>query len=251
MSRVPRKLNPDNRDPPDRGYPPLGMLGPRAIAWWALRTMTDGVRIEGLNNVPDTGGVLLVARHYHHLLDGAVLVDRLPRPVHVVVALDWTANAPQRRWMERACAWAQWPVILRPRTTRDAAEVPRYLRSGLRQAAALVAAGRVVAMFPEGYPVVDPTASHATPRDRDADGMLPFAPGFRTIADLALRSHAASGGERGPAPLGRARPLAIVPVGFVYEPHGRRWRIVARFGASLDARAGVAAAEDAVRALSR
>ncbi len=230
------------------------MLGPRAIAWWALRTKTSGVRVEGLDNVPDRGGVLLVARHYHHLLDGAVLIGRVPRPVHVVVGLDWTANARQRRWMERACAWAQWPVILRPRTTSsggyDASEVARYLRSGLRHAAELLAAGRVVAMFPEGYPVVDPTAAAETPRDRDAEGMLPFASGFRTIAQLAARSRATPDGGLDAAANGRDVRIAIVPVGFGYERDGAKWRITARFGAPLPSDADAGTVERAVRALS-
>ena len=218
------------------------MLGPRAIAWWALRTMTDGVTVEGLERVPRTGPVLLAARHYHHLLDGAVLVHHLARPVHIVVGLDWTANARQRRWMERACAWARYPVILRPATTGahggyTASEVRRYLRSGVRDAAALLRDRRVVLVFPEGYPVVDPTASDATPRARDEDGLLPFAAGFRTIADAARR--------------GGAADIAIVPVGFRYEPRGARWRIAARFGAPLAADADVTTVADAVRELSR
>ncbi|HEV2739340.1 MAG TPA: 1-acyl-sn-glycerol-3-phosphate acyltransferase [Candidatus Elarobacter sp.] len=224
------------------GYPPAGMLGPRAIAWWSLRTMTDGVTVEGLEHVSRTGPVLLAARHYHHLLDGAVLVHHLARPVHIVVGLDWTANARQRRWMERACAWARYPVILRPATTGElggyaASEVRRYLRSGVRDAAALLRDGRVVLVFPEGYPVVDPTASDATPRTRDADGLLPFAAGFRTIVDAARR--------------GGARDVSVVPVGFRYEPRGGRWRITVRVGAPLAADAGVATVSDAVRELSR
>jgi putative membrane protein len=227
------------------------MLGPRAIAWWSLRTMTDGVRVEGLENVPPAGPVVLVARHYHHLLDGAVLVRHLARPVHIVVGLDWTANATQRRWMERACAWARYPVILRPATAGThggyaATEVRRYLRSGLRDAAALLREGRVVLVFPEGYPVVDPTASDGTPRLRDADELLPFAAGFRTIADLARRD-----GARGVAPHDGARDVALVPVGFRYEPRGTRWRISARFGAPLAADADVATVAGAVRELSR
>ena len=95
-----------------RRYPPAGMFGPRAIAWWSLRTMTDDVTVVGLDRVPRTGPVLLAARHYHHLLDGAVLVSSLERPVHIVVGLDWAANARERRWMERACKWARYPVIL-------------------------------------------------------------------------------------------------------------------------------------------
>ena len=224
------------------GYPPVGMLGPRAIAWWSLRTMTDGVTVEGLDRIPRTGPVLLAARHYHHLLDGAVLVHHVARPVHIVVGLDWTANARQRHWMERACAWARYPVILRRATTGTrggyaAREVRRYLRSGLHDAAALLRDERVVLVFPEGYPVVDPTASDATPRARDTRGMLPFAGGFRTIAGAARRAGASD--------------VAIVPVGLRYEPRGARWRIIARIGAPLTADADVATVERAVRELSR
>ncbi len=225
------------------GYPPPGMLGPRAIAWWSLRTMTDGVWVEGLERVPRTGPVLLAARHYHHLLDGAVLVHHLGRPVHIVVGLDWSANAKQRRGMERACAWARYPVILRPATTGvhggyAAGEVQRYLRSGLRDAAALLRDGRVVLVFPEGYPVVDPATSNATPRERDADGLLPFAAGFRSIARAAQHNG--------------VRDIAVVPVGLRYEPRGTRWRITARFGTPLAAaEADVATVTRAVRELSR
>lgn len=130
-------------------------------------------------------------------------------------------------------------MILRPRTTRPQ-ETTRYLRSGLRFAAELLAAGRVVAIFPEGYPVVDPTPSARSPRERDGAGMLPFAPGFRTIADLAARARAAPGAEK----------IAIVPVGFAYAPAGARWNVVARFGEALDAGVTVAEAERAVRSLS-
>jgi 1-acyl-sn-glycerol-3-phosphate acyltransferase len=218
------------------------MIGPRAIAWWSLRALTGEVRVEGLEHVPRAGPVLLAAHHYHHLLDGAVLVHHLGRPLHIVVGLDWAAGAAQRRWMERLCGWAAYPVILRPPTagTRGgyaAGEAARYLRSGLRDAAALLSAGRVVLVFPEGYPLVDPAVSAATPRARDAEGFLPFAGGFRTVAGLARRNG--------------ARDLAIVPVGFRYERRGRKWNILARVGEPLGPEAGVAAVERAVRGLSR
>ncbi|HEY6234417.1 MAG TPA: 1-acyl-sn-glycerol-3-phosphate acyltransferase [Candidatus Elarobacter sp.] len=224
-------------------YPPPGMLGPRAIAWWSLRTKADGVSVEGLERVPRSGPVLLVARHYHHLLDGAAIVHHLARPVHIVVGLDWSANASQRRRMERACAWARYPVILRPATTGvhggyARSEVQRYVRSGLRDAAALLRDGRVVLVFPEGYPVIDPTVSDATPRGRDADELLPFAPGFRTIVRASQR--------------GGARDVAVVPVGLRYEPRSARWRITVRFGTPLGAaEADVATVTRAVRELSR
>lgn len=222
-------------------YPPPGMLGPRAIARWALTTMTADVELSGADNLPAAGPVLLAAHHYHHLLDGAVLVDRLRRPLHIVVGLDWAAGARQRRWMERLCGWARYPVILRPATTGERAgyardEIGRYLRRGLRDAAELLCEGRVVLVFPEGYPVVDPSAP-AAPRARDSDGFLPFAPGYRTILSLARR-------------LG-APGVPVVPVGFRYEARGRKWRVAARIGPPLAAEGGGAAVERAVRELSR
>lgn len=217
------------------------MVGPRAIALWALGSMSDGVAISGVERVPAHGPVLLVARHYHHLLDAAVLVRHLRRPIHIVVGLDWAADTRVRRWMERLCRWARYPVILRPETTGERAgydrnEIGRYLRSGLREAAALLRDGRLVLVFPEGYPLVDP-APPGTLAQRDADGFLPFASGFRTI--LALARHAG------------APRTALVPVGFDYERRGEKWRITTRIGAPLRDGATVAETEHAVRALSK
>lgn len=218
------------------------MVGPRLIAAWALRTQTASVRIDGIEHVPREGPVLLVARHYHHLLDGAVVVAHLRRPVHIVVGLDWTADARQRRWMERACRWAQYPVILRPATTGtsggyDARETSRYLRRGLSAAANLLRDGRLVLIFPEGYPVIDPAASQAAPRHPEGEGMLPFAAGFRTILTAAQRR---GGGD-----------VTVVPVGFRYERNGARWNVTARFGTPLGRPAVVDDAERAVRSLSQ
>jgi putative membrane protein len=212
------------------------MLGPAAIARWGLFTQTAGVRVEGLAHVPACGAVLLVARHFHHLLDGSVLVTRVPRPVHIVVGLDWTADATQRRWMERACRAAQYPIVLRPPTLGERGgyarhELLRYTRGALTEVAALLQAGRVVLVFPEGYPNVDP----AFDRKPDPAAFLPFADGYRRMIALAERD----GGER----------VALVPVGFHYT-RGARWSIVARIGARCDD-ASPAQVEAIVRDLSR
>jgi 1-acyl-sn-glycerol-3-phosphate acyltransferase len=199
-------------------YPPWSMLGPAAIARWALRTYASSVRVEGLENIPAHGPVMLVARHFHHLLDGAVLARYVPRPVHIVVGLDWTADAKQRAWMERACRAAQYPIVLRPATLGERggyarSELARYTRTGLRDASALLAAGRVVLVFPEGYPNVDP----AFARKANDDTFLPFAPGYLRMIAWAQRAE----GVR----------VAVVPVGFRYT-RGPRWSIVARIGAA-------------------
>lgn len=197
-------------------YPPWGMVGPAAIARWALRTKTSSVRVDGLENVPAGGPVMLVARHFHHLLDGAVLVRYVRRPVHIIVGLDWTADAKQRAWMERACRAAEYPIVLRPATLgeRDGYarnELVHYTRTALQAASALLAAGRVVLAFPEGYPNVDP----AFTRKADDDAFLPFAPGYLRMIAWAQRASAVR--------------VAVVPVGFHYT-RGPRWSIVARIG---------------------
>jgi len=218
-------------------YPPLGQLGPRAIAEWGLRTQTERVILEGREHVPARGPVLLVARHFHHLLDGAVLVTRVKRPIHIVVGLDWAATAAARRWMERMCRAAEYPVVLRPPTlersgTYRREELLRYTRAALRETTRLLRAGRVILVFPEGYPNVDPTGS----RKPGADDWLPFEAGFLKMIDIAERDHATR--------------VTLVPVGFSYE-RGRRWSIRARIGPPLsrDDR-GIGAIESAVRRLS-
>jgi 1-acyl-sn-glycerol-3-phosphate acyltransferase len=216
-------------------YPPWGTVGTAAIARWALATQTARVHIEGLENIPPTGPVMLVARHFHHLLDGAVLVRYVPRPVHIVVGLDWTEDAKQRRWMERACRAVQWPIVLRAATLGERggyarSELARYTRSGVRDAVALLRAGRVLAVFPEGYPNVDPAFARKT----GDDAFLPFERGYERIIALAQRA----AGVR----------VAVVPLGFQYT-RGKRWSIVARFGAALHDPAN-AQVEAAVRALS-
>lgn len=212
-------------------YPPWGMAGPDVIARWALRTSVQSVRVEGRENVPASGPVMLVARHFHHLLDGSVIVRNVKRPVHIVVGLDWTADAKQRTWMERACRAAEYPVVLRPATLGERAgyassEFARYMRAALRDVDALLRDGRVVLVFPEGYPNVDP----AFARKSGDDAFLPFASGYRHMIARAERA-----GLR----------VAVVPVGFHYT-RGAKWSIVARFGAPCDA----AHAEEAVHALS-
>ena len=128
---------------------------------------------------------MLVARHFHHLLDGAVLVTRLTRPIHIVVGLDWAAGPSQRRWMERMCRAAEYPIVLRrPTLERSASyrrdELVRYTRGALRETTRLLRAGRVVLVFPEGYPNIDTTGTRTPP----AAAWLPFAPGFlKMLAD--------------------------------------------------------------------
>lgn len=180
------------------------------------------VMVEGAHYLPRTGPVVLAARHYHNAYDGCILIAVAPRPLHLLVALDWVRTTRVRRVMEAACRLAEWPIVLRADALRrpghrgayGRGEGRRYLRAAIRESVRYLHAGGVLVIFPEGYPNVDPAF---TPK-RGTDDVLPFHIGFVRIVELAQRD---------------GRPaLPIVPVGFSYQ-RGMRWRVTVRFGAPL------------------
>ncbi len=83
-------------------------LGARALAVGRVE-----MTVTGLEHIPADGPVLLIARHYHHLFDGVVLLLSVPRPIHILVTLDWVKNSYARRLMTLATTMARWPVVLR------------------------------------------------------------------------------------------------------------------------------------------
>lgn len=178
------------------------------------------LEVEGLDNLPRTGAVLLAARHYHHFWDGCAIVAVSPRPLHVVVALDWLRNPVAGRLMHQACRLADWPILSRPDRPRQegdpaphirlAGDVPGLL-AATRASVSLLRAGRPLLVFPEGYPTIDPSY---TPKSGD-DEFLPFQPGFLRFAALASDDG--------------ATVVPIVPVGLEYR-RGERWGVTVRFG---------------------
>jgi len=222
-------------------------------AWLIVRRVMS-VRVEGLEHVPRDEPVLFAARHFHHLYDGALLLIAVPRPVHIIVALDWVRGRPLRLAMEFICQLARWPVVLRDgpssppahadwslagegsggrvvedqegvattRSAYDATERGGYLRRALRDTTRLLREDHTVVIFPEGYPNVDPGDSPKAALGDDA--FLPFQPGFIRLAELAQRN--------------RHARVAIVPTGLAYrrldnDPHGRAWAVTLRFGAPV------------------
>jgi hypothetical protein len=65
------------------------------------------MKVTGLAHVPEYGPAVLVARHYHHLFDGVALFLSIPRPIHILVTLDWTKSTHVRRLMKRATTLAR------------------------------------------------------------------------------------------------------------------------------------------------
>lgn len=204
------------------------------FAWQALRRAgafdlrrSVDLTVEGLDLVSASGPVILAARHYHHLHDGAALMATIPRPMRILVGLDWIENTAAKRAMDRACAAAGWPVVMRrrPDATGFTAEEARTLVAALEASVEVLRRGEVLLVFPEGYPTIDPTW---TPKTSD-DEVLPFHSGVVRIASQA----------------GRAGIIApIVPVGLEYHA-GPRWKLTMRFGAPLR----VASRSDEIRVL--
>lgn len=192
------------------------------VSWNALRFAARMVvrrkldlTVEGMANLPAEGPVILAARHYHHLHDGCAVIAAIPRPVHILVGLDWMSNPVGRRAMNAACAAARWPVVLRRNEPKAgvSSEELRALRQSLRESLELLQDGRILLVFPEGYPTIDPGYTPKT----DENEFLPFQSGV-----VRLASAAAVRGMR----------LPIVPVGFAYTP-GERWTVRMRFGTPL------------------
>lgn len=198
----------------------------------ALTRRKAQVVVEGLEHIPRTGSVLIVARHFHHLYDGCVLLGAVPRRLHILVALDWVQKRWQRRLMEWACAMVDWPTMLRierlgededaihriptaaGRSAYSQGESRRYMRRFAADSLRLLRNGEALIVFPEAYPNIDP--AH-TPK-KDHETFLPFRPGFAKLVEKAERD-------------GHTQ-VAIVPAGFTYVKR-ERWYIRLQFGPAL------------------
>lgn len=217
-----------------RREPLTAHIGRTVIKTYCRRQLARSVElsVEGRANVPATGPALLVARHVHHLLDGCILMTRLERPLHALVAVDWATPGPKRRLLDLATGLVRWPTILRDDAPHPGAsgERRRRLSAAARECVALLRENRLLLMFPEGYPAIDP---HPTPKT-SLDDFLPFRQGFVWIAE-------------------RAGDVPIIPVGFWYGESGQGWRVVVRLGEAmcLDAFPSRAAASAAVEARVR
>jgi 1-acyl-sn-glycerol-3-phosphate acyltransferase len=204
------------------------------------------LHVEGLEHLPTTGPAVLAARHFHHFYDGVALIAIVPRPLRILVTLDWVENAVGLRLMRSACQMAKWPIVARSYSqvrpggaaqTRQAAAARRQLLTATRECVGLLRGGQLLLAFPEGYPNIDP---NFTPKADDS-ALLPFEPGFLRFVALAEQD-------------GITR-VPIVPVGLEYQRRDR-WHVTVRFGhpvmrsPDVDSHAQLAAIEEQVRELS-
>ncbi|HET8846291.1 MAG TPA: carotenoid biosynthesis protein [Ktedonobacteraceae bacterium] len=177
-------------------------------------------KVEGREYIPSDGPVLIVARHFHHLYDGCILLATVPRKLHILIALDWISRPFLRRLMEYACRLVKWPVVLRSERLKALSDIKSayrveetqpYLRKAVRLATNLLCQGETLVIFPEAYPNIDPSDTPKT----SATAFLPFRPGFARLVEVAERH-----GQQ---------PVAIIPAGLNYKQNGR-WKVILRFG---------------------
>lgn len=178
---------------------------------------------QGLEHLPAQGPAIIAARHYHHLFDGLAFFASVERRFHIVVTLDWAQNRRTRFFMRMLNRLARWPMVLReealasqPKDNRlfKSADLRRYHLAALRQSIELLKDNRLLVIFPEGFPNIDPVFTPKT----HAQEFLPFKPGFAAIAESAERL--------------LQRPVPIIPTGISYQS-GSTWRAHVRFGAPL------------------
>jgi len=192
----------------------------RYLAAGKLHTVASGTE-----NLPTQGPALIVARHYHHLFDGLTFFAAVQRRFHIVVTLDWVQNRRTKFFMQAINRMARWPMLLRtdalerrgnlqPRLF-STGDVTRYQRRALREAVELLVEGRILVVFPEGYPNVDPTYTPKT----EPDQFLPFKPGFLNIHRAAETRLGAK--------------IPILPAGIRYET-GKIWQGYLAFGKAID-----------------
>jgi 1-acyl-sn-glycerol-3-phosphate acyltransferase len=107
-------------------------LRPIFLAFFRL---TMRLRIEGLENVPRTGGALMVSNHLHNV-DPVLLEEVFPRPVRFMAKKE-VFSVPFAEWVARMTD--SFPV---DRENPD--------RAALRHAQTRLTGGVIVGMFPEG-----------------------------------------------------------------------------------------------------
>ncbi len=104
--------------------------------------------VEGVEHVPPEGGLILVSNHLSYA-DPPLLAALLPRPTHFMAKEELWAS-PVVRWL--ANNYGAFPV------RRGAVD-----RVALRRASAILRAGGVVGMFPEGTRSRDARLHRANP----------------------------------------------------------------------------------------
>ena len=178
----------------------------RALSRIVLGLFFRRIDVEGRENIPETGPVLLVANHSNALVDPLVLLNALDRPV-TVTAKNVLAKNALLGFLIRTLGVI---TFHRQQDVGQGAEVRKNVES-LRQCRKRMADGGAVCIFPEGVSHSDPHMRH-------------FLAGPARLAMDFIRKNSDAG------------DLTISPVGISYTEKDRfRSSVWLRFGPALSA----------------
>jgi 1-acyl-sn-glycerol-3-phosphate acyltransferase len=177
----------------------------RAVSRLALHLFFRHIEVEGTDDIPSDGPVLLACNHPNALVDPLLPLSILRRRV-TLTAKNVLARNPLRGWLMSALGVI--PFHRREDVAKGAR--PRQNLESMRRCREVLAGGGCLCLFPEG-------TSHSD------DRLRPFRPGMaRLLTDLVRR-----GGYSG--------RLYVVPVGLLYAEKDRfRSGVRVRFGAPID-----------------
>jgi 1-acyl-sn-glycerol-3-phosphate acyltransferase len=151
----------------------------------AFKLYFRSINVHGLERFPERGAVLLAANHPNSLLDPAILITLLPRPIHFGASIVIFKGA----FVSVLEAFGAVPLV---RAQDDRQGMGGNI-GAFKKFARLLREGQIVAIFPEGI-------------TQDEPHLAPFKTGPARIA-LQAESAADFGLQ-----------LAIVPVGLQFEP---------------------------------
>jgi len=181
----------------------------RGLARFVLGMLFREVELVGAERLPASGPVIVIANHSNSIVDGGILLGFLPRIPRFLAASTVWEYKPIAPFMTASGS-------VKVYRQQDGRAHEGSLKDSFTEAAALLADGGVLAIFPEG-------------RTHDTPALLPFKTGTARIAQFTEARH---------GPL----DLAVVPVGIDYEVKNLfRTRVCFTFGAPVRLGAGAAA----------
>jgi glycerol-3-phosphate O-acyltransferase/dihydroxyacetone phosphate acyltransferase len=171
----------------------------RALLDWGLRAFFRQVEVHGIENVPPQGPCLILANHHNGMIDPVLLIASSPRSVSFVAKESLFRIPILGRVLRGLRCVPAW----RPQDEGYAREKNQALFDA---AAAAMAEGRALGIFPEGRSHLDPE-------------LLEFKHGASRIAfDAAARG----------------LPVRVLPVGIHFiQTRGFRGKALVQFGPPL------------------
>lgn len=159
----------------------------RGLTTAMIHTFFRRVRVDGIERLPKTGPVILVANHANGLVDGILLMSMLPRWPRFLGKATLFKIAPLKPLLNMA---GVIPVYRAKDATPGETDRAAQNDATFAECRCLLGEGAMVAIFPEGI-------SH------DLDTLQPLKTGAARIALTAVQEGAAG--------------LTIVPIGLAYD----------------------------------